>query len=90
MISAQKYSEAKKEEICGYLIECPGKGKAAEKAGIDRHTLLQWEKTIPDFTEAVKKARQEYYWNLYELHKKTTQKNRLRLLDAIEKACRPQ
>lgn len=55
-----KYSEELTNEICQYLREGDSQKVAAMKAGIAEDTFYEWMNTKPEFSESVKKAKEEF------------------------------
>ncbi len=55
-----KYNIDILNEICGYLRDGDTARTAAAKAGIHEDTYYEWIKVHPEFSEAVKRAQEEY------------------------------
>lgn len=55
-----KYSEELTNEICQYLREGDSQKLAAQKAGIAEDTFYEWMNTKTEFSERVKRAKEEF------------------------------
>lgn len=54
-----KYGKAMTEKICRFLSEGKGRMEAVKLSGIHYDTFRTWEKTKPEFSEAIKKAEEQ-------------------------------
>ncbi len=55
-----KYNSKTVQKICQYIVQGETNEHAAELAGIHKDTFYTWMKTKPDFSDAVKNAKEEY------------------------------